>query len=172
LRGRTKFQHAAVALGGTFDILHIGHERLFEKAFKLGAIVFIGITSDTLVEKLGKGHPVRRFDARVRSLKDFLRAHGWLERARIVKLQDRFGPATRRKRLDALIVSEETRSSGRKINAIRGTRGLPPLRVYVVKLVRDSTGSPISGTRIRHHEIDALGRSASRRCREKRAANV
>jgi pantetheine-phosphate adenylyltransferase len=169
LHAEAKFRHAAVALGGTFDILHLGHEHLFEKAFKLGAIVFVGITSDGLVEKLGKNHPVRRFHTRFLNLKNFLRVHGWLERARIVKLQDRFGPASRRKRLDALIVSEETRSSGRKVNAIRRTRGLPPLRVYVVKLARDSTGSPISGTRIRRHEIDTSGRSLSRRYREKRA---
>jgi pantetheine-phosphate adenylyltransferase len=168
LRGQAKFRHAAVALGGTFDILHRGHERLFERAFTLGAIVFVGITSDTLVEKLRKDHRVRRFDTRVLRLKNFLRARGWLERARIVKLQDRFGPASRRKRLEALIVSEDTRSSGRKVNAIRRARGLPPLRLYVVKLVRDSAGSPISGTRIRHHEIDTSGRSVYRRYRGKR----
>lgn len=167
LRKQSEFRHAAVALGGTFDILHLGHERLFEKAFMLGAIVFVGISSDTLVATLSKSHPVKPFDTRVRGLKNFLRAHGWLERARIVKLQDRFGPATRRKRLEALIVSEDTRSSGKKINAIRENRGLRRLRVYVVKLVRDSTGSPISGTRIRRHEIDAFGRSISRRHRAK-----
>jgi pantetheine-phosphate adenylyltransferase len=158
LPGQPRFRHATVALGGTFDILHFGHERLFEKAFKLGALVFVGVTSDTLVSKLGKTHSVRHFRARVQSVKNFLRARGWLERARIVELNDRFGPATRRKHLDALIVSEETRASGRKVNILRRRRGLSPLRIYVVRLVRDSSGSPISATRIRHHEIDSTGR--------------
>jgi pantetheine-phosphate adenylyltransferase len=154
-----------VALGGTFDILHLGHVRLFEKGFKLGARVFVGITSDRLVHKLGKSHGVRPFNARIGSVKVFLRSRGWLERARIVKLRDRFGPASRRKRLDALIVSEETRSAGRELNALRQKRGLSPLKIYVVKLVRDAEGNPISGTRIRQREIDASGRSASKRRR-------
>src|SRR5712664_3924927 len=100
-----RFQYRAVAVGGTFDILHIGHERLLAKAFELGKIVFIGVTGDRLVLKLNKDHPVRKFAVRSRDLRRLLKARGWLKRARVTELMDSFGPATRRRRLDALIVS-------------------------------------------------------------------
>jgi len=59
-----KFRYRAVAVGGTFDILHIGHEKLLAKAFELGELVFVGVTGDRLVSKLNKDHPVRKFALR------------------------------------------------------------------------------------------------------------
>src|SRR3989475_10094984 len=103
-----KFRYRSVAVGGTFDILHVGHEKLLGKAFELGELVFVGVTGDRLVFKLNKDHPVKKFAVRQRALRRLLRARGWLRRARITELRDPFGPATRRKRLDALVVSEET----------------------------------------------------------------
>lgn len=170
-RGKGRIQYRAVALGGTFDVIHVGHVRLFERAFKLSSRVFVGVSSDNLAKKLGKSHAVRPFEDRVRDLKKFLDSKGWLDRARIVKLKDRFGPASRRKRLDALVVSEETRSAGRRVNALRKRRGLPPLKIYVVKLVRDDFGKAVSATRIRSGEIDSSGRkvnSSRNRSRVKR----
>ncbi len=121
--------------------------------------MFVGVTGDRLVLKLNKDHPVREFAVRNRDLRRLLKARGWLERARITELMDSFGPATRRKRLDALVVSEETRANGLRVNAVRRTRGLKPLRLYVVKMVRADDGTLISDTRIRRGEVDTKGRS-------------
>src|SRR3989441_13254074 len=73
---QVKFRYRAVAVGGTFDILHIGHEKLLAKAFELGELVFVGITGDRLVSRLRKNHPVRRFAVRRRNLRRMLKAHG------------------------------------------------------------------------------------------------
>jgi pantetheine-phosphate adenylyltransferase len=132
------------------------------KAFELGKIVFIGVTGDRLVLKLNKDHPVRKFAVRSRDLRRLLKARGWLKRARITELMDSFGPATRRRRLDALVVSEETRANGLRVNALRSARGLRPLRLYVVKMVRADDGRLISDTRIRRGEVDTKGRSNSK----------
>ncbi|MGZ7050297.1 MAG: adenylyltransferase/cytidyltransferase family protein, partial [Methanobacterium sp.] len=35
-----------VAVGGTFDHFHKGHEKLINKAFEIGHNVLIGVTSD------------------------------------------------------------------------------------------------------------------------------
>ena len=80
-----------------------------------------------------------------------------------MELKEPFGPATRRKHLDALVVSEATRSNGRKVNALRRLRKLPPLRLYVVRLVKAEDGLPLSSTRIRRGEIDTHGRLIRRR---------
>jgi pantetheine-phosphate adenylyltransferase len=153
-----KFRFRAVAVGGTFDILHIGHEKLLAKAFELGELVFVGVTGDRLVSKLNKDHAVRKFALRRRDLRRLLKARGWLRRARIIELKDPFGPATRRKRLDALVVSEETRSNGLRVNALRRNQGLDPLKLYVVRMVMTKDGLLLSDTRIRRGEVNPQGK--------------
>lgn len=154
---QVKFRYRAVAVGGTFDILHVGHEKLLAKAFELGELVFVGLSGDSLVTGLSKDHPVRAFALRRRDLRRLLKARGWLRRARITELRDSFGPATRRRRLDALVVSEETRRNGLRVNKLRQSRGLKPLRLYVVRMVKAADGKPISVTRIRRGEVDSQG---------------
>jgi len=155
---QVKFRYRAVAVGGTFDILHIGHEKLLAKAFELGELVFVGITGDRLVSRLRKNHPVRRFAVRRRNLRRLLKTRGWLKRARITELRDSFGPATRRRRLEAIVVSEETRLNGLRVNQLRRSRGLKPLRLYVVRMARADDGRVLSDTRIRRGEVSPEGR--------------
>ena len=159
---KTRFRYRAVAVGGTFDILHIGHEKLLAKAFELGELVFVGVTGDRLVSKLSKDHPVRTFAVRRRNLRQLLKAYGWLERARISELKDSFGPAIRRRRLEAVVVSEETRENGLRLNQLRRNRGLKPLRLCVVRMVRADDGEVVSDSRIRSGEVDPRGRLKKR----------
>ena len=39
-------QYRVIALGGTFDIIHIGHIELLKKGFSISEKVIIGLTSD------------------------------------------------------------------------------------------------------------------------------
>jgi len=154
---RSKFRFKEAAVGGTFDVLHAGHERLLTRAFELGAFVFIGVSGDTLVPLLKKNHEVRPFVDRRRDLRRFLNAHGWQKRSKIVELAEPFGPAKSKKQIQALIVSQITRKSGLKLNQMRRARNLPPLKLFVVRLVKAKDGKPISTTRIRRGEIDYRG---------------
>src|SRR3989475_9624503 len=104
-----KFRYRAVAVGGTFDILHVGHERLLAKAFELGEVVFVGLSSDGLVSKLNKDHSVRTFAVPRANFRRLLKLHGWVRRARITELRDSFGPSDPRKRLDPFVGSGENR---------------------------------------------------------------
>ncbi len=159
---RSKSRYATIAVGGTFDILHAGHEKLLARAFDLADQVLIGVSGDELVSALHKGHSVTPFKVRVRKLRRFLESRGWIRRARISELRDAFGPALRRKRLQALVVSEETHASALKLNQIRRQNGLSPLRLHVVKLVRARDGKPISASRIRRGEIDPTGKTTNK----------
>jgi pantetheine-phosphate adenylyltransferase len=111
-----------------------------------------------MVSKLNKDHPVRAFADRRRDLRQLLKARGWLKRARMTELMDSFGPATRRRRLEAIVVSEETRANGLRLNAVRRSHGLKPLRLYVVRMVRADDGKLLSDTRIRRGEVSPQGR--------------
>lgn len=157
------FKHREIAVGGTFDVLHAGHKKLLERAFELGQVVFIGVSGDRLVSGLDKDHRVKSFYARRSNLIGFLKSKGWFRRARIVELKDWFGPATRRRNIGALVVSQESRYRGRLVNSLREKNGLPPIRLYVVRLVMAEDGLPISVTRIKRGEIDLEGKLARQR---------
>lgn len=168
LKTRAKLGQRVVATGGTFDVLHAGHKRLLARAFEVGDFVFVGVTSDRLVSKLQKTHRVRPFAARFKDVRAFIRSQGWLPRARLVKLNNPFGPAAKRKRLDGLVVSEETSPNGAKLNHLRRVNGLAPVPVYVVKVLKAQDGLPITSTRIRRREIDPNGRLVRRKRRVSR----
>ncbi len=44
-------KYKKVAVGGSFDVLHIGHQALLEKAFEVGEFVLVGLTSNEMLEK-------------------------------------------------------------------------------------------------------------------------
>lgn len=147
-----------IAVGGTFDELHKGHKTLLLKAFDLGNRVLIGLCSDQFVKKLGKPHTTASYDERLRELQSFLSKLSLVERSEIVPLNDPFGPTVTDKCIDALIVSEETKTNTEKINDERIRKGLKPLEIISINMVASEDCSPISTTRIRKGEIDREGR--------------
>jgi len=146
-----------VAVGGTFDEFHKGHRILLFKAFEVGEQVLIGLCSDEFFKKLNKPHPAAPYEKRLEELKHFLREHGFLERAKIIPLNDVYGVTLRTASVDALIVSRETEPMGLAINEERKERGLSPLKVVVIDMVPSENHAPISTTRIHTGEIDREG---------------
>jgi len=157
-----KWLYKTVALGGTFDVFHKGHERFLSTAFKLSQKVIIGITSDQLVKTLGKSHHVEAYSTRVHNVRRFLSIHKWNRRGKIHRLDDPFGPAASLKNLEAVIVTPDTLSSGRKLNEARRADGLTELRIQTVPFAVAWDGKPISSTRVRNGEIDRRGRILSK----------
>lgn len=148
-----------VALGGTFDRLHVGHEALLGAAFASGREVVIGVTSDRYLARHPKspGHDLRPFRSRARSLRAYLAQHYPRRRWEIVPIDDRFGGAVE-PGIDALVVSAETAAGGRAVNAERRRRGHPALPLVVVPLVLGQDLEPVSSTRIRSGAIDPSGK--------------
>ena len=65
-------RYRCVAVGGTFDVLHIGHQALLSKSFELGHEVVIGITSDEFALRLGKVLD-HGYDERFSMIREFLK---------------------------------------------------------------------------------------------------
>ena len=147
-----------VAVGGTFDELHRGHRVLLVKAFEIGECVLIGLCSDKFVRKLGKPHTTATYHDRLKELKTFLSNHGVKERAEVISLKDPYGPTITDKCIEAIVVSEETKTASERINEQRTKRGLKKLEIVVINMVPSEDYSPISTTRIRKGEIDREGR--------------
>lgn len=146
-----------VAVGGTFDELHKGHETLLLKAFEIGEKILIGLCSDEFVEKLGKPHITAKFDERLKELLNFLKNNNFADKYEIITLNDSFGRTITDKTIEALVVSEETKKIALKINIKREEVGFPLIEIVTVNMVPAENYKPISTTQIRDGEIDREG---------------
>lgn len=145
-----------VCLGGTFNIIHKGHELLFQKAFEDDNQVFIGLTSDELIS--GKKEvEIDEYEVREKKLIAFLNDMEWEGRFSISKLTDELGPA-KEKDFDAIIVSEETKSGAEEINKERKENSFKPLKILPIKMAFAENGDVISSTRIKKGEMDVNGK--------------
>lgn len=147
-----------VSVGGTFDVMHKGHWFLLEETFKVGDKAVVGITTDEFVVAMGKKHQVDTYENRVKDVEAFLAEKGFLERAKIVPLDDPFGPTIESDEIEGIIVSEETESTAETINRKRVELGKKPLLIFVITMVLADDGKPISSTRVRKQEVDRYGR--------------
>ncbi len=143
-------------MGGTFDIIHIGHLSLIEKAASISKKTIIGLTSDSLAAKNGKNLR-NNYETRLENLKKILNEKFPSSTFEIAMLDDDFGPAVIKGEVDALVVSDETSNKGDILNAKRNELNLAPVEIIIVPMKLASDGKRISSTRIRNAEIDSSG---------------
>jgi len=142
-----------ICLGGTFSIIHEGHEMLLKKAFESGEVT-IGITSDRLAKEMGKD--VISYEKRKENLEKFI-AEKFGKKANIVPLNDTYGPAAYGD-FDAIVVSPETVRGAEEINKMRNKNGLNELKIILVPFILADDGIPVSSSRIRKGEIEGKKR--------------
>jgi len=155
-------KHGKACLGGTFSVIHHGHLSLLWTAFSAAEKVVIGLTSDSLVEKLGKSYEVPPYEVRLKKLKKVLEEHEWLHSAEIVKIDDPYGPSVTDQTIDAIVVSPSTAGRALEINNMRMDKMLTQLEVVVCPMVLAEDGQPINSARIRSGEISPEGRLLNR----------
>ncbi len=140
-----------VIVGGTFDQLHLGHEKLLRTALSKGETT-IGLVSDEMLEEW-KPEVKNSYEERKKELETFLSSYdGWS----IVEINDPFKKAVEGD-FDILVVSYETRERGEKINKMRKERNKRELELIEVDPVLAEDLLPISSTRIREGNIDKEG---------------
>ena len=149
-------KYSLVAMGGTFDIIHMGHLALLSSAFEISDKVIIGLTSDELAAKKGKtpnNDYKKRFENLISLISEEFQNHSF----QISKLDDDFGPAVLEKGVEALVVSGETSNQGNVLNELREKKKLPPVQIITVSMILAKDGERISTTRIKNSEIDTEG---------------
>ena len=146
-----------VCLGGTFDIIHEGHEVLLNKALDAGDSIIIGLTTDARAKKGRENEDINSYSQREISLYNWLKSKNAEKRVSIVPLDDDWGPGALEEDINSIVVSEETKSVAKKLNTHRIEAGMPKLEVIVVPMLDARDGSRISSSRIRRKEIDSAG---------------
>jgi len=146
-----------VCVGGTFDTLHKGHELLIDRAFQTAGkqgSVFIGITTGEIPKTKGN---IKSFEERKKIIKQYLLKKGYINRATIKPIKDKYGPSIRDE-FDAIVISPETKYTAEEINDKRRQSMKKPLKIVQIPFVLANDGAPISSSRIRKKEIDENGR--------------
>ena len=149
-------KYRAIAVGGTFDSIHKGHRALLDRAFSTGDVVYVGLTSDEFVSKMGKKIN-NDFARRKSQLISFLEKRYPSRRYEVTKLESPFGPGMFTEGIEAVAVSDETLPNVEQANRKRRSLGLKDLSVEVVKLILADDEKRISSTRVRAGEIDIEG---------------
>ena len=145
-----------ICIGGTFNLLHKGHKKLLEEAFKTAGkdgFVFIGLTKQKMQDKKKK---IRYYSEREKDLVKFLKKKSWLSKSKIIPILDKYGLAVDED-YDAIIVSPETYRIAREINSKRLSLGKKPLKIIRIPFVLAEDGKPISSSRIEKGEINENG---------------
>ena len=150
-------KYECVAMGGTFDILHIGHIELLKKSFEIGKFVITGLSSDSLVKERLMKKINNSYEVRKQNLVKIIEMEVGSNFYEITKLEDVFGPLMFSEKVDCMVASTETSYKGKHVNEVRTRMGLPVIDIVSVKLKLAQDGLPISSSRIRANEIDQMG---------------
>ncbi|ASJ15164.1 phosphopantetheine adenylyltransferase [Thermococcus radiotolerans] len=153
-------KYRKVVVGGTFDRLHLGHKALLRKAFEVGKYVYIGLTSDEMIREKPYADKILPYELRLKDLIKFFEVNGY-SNYRVIKIHTAIGFADDMKSLEAIVVSEETYKGALIVNRAREEKGLRPLKIVTIGLVRSSLGPKISSSLIRAGLIDPFGRPLS-----------
>lgn len=152
-----QFNHSI--LGGTFDRLHAGHKHFLDTAFASSEYVTIGLTTPALFSHKLLSENIESYDIRLDDLITYLTEKGYDKRSTIIKLSDIYGNSLNEQKIDSIFINEHGVKNAHIINEKRQKRGLAPLTIEVVPLIKGDDRNVISSSRIRIGEINRNGNS-------------
>lgn len=154
-------QHRVAVVAGTFDHIHIGHKLMISKAFELADHIIIGIVRDEAINDIHKicREKVEPYDQRVSKvvsyIKFILKKRNMEKKTfEIIGIKGPYDVVLdKNRKIDYIIVSDETLPRAVMINILRLKKGLEKLKIVTVPIMRDKLGRPISSHRFRTGEI-------------------
>lgn len=139
-----------IAVGGTFDRLHLGHQTFLRKAFAISEKVLLGVTDDIFIHKKALKKEILPYQKRRADLIKFLKKNNFFSRTVLYKLEDVFGPTLDKNlKIEGILVTEKTLQGAKIVNQKRKELGLPSLKIIKAPLVKKQNGEVLSSTRIR-----------------------
>ncbi|AKM78772.1 MAG: hypothetical protein UX85_C0008G0043 [Candidatus Beckwithbacteria bacterium GW2011_GWB1_47_15] len=147
-----RFRHAVVA--GTFDHLHLGHQRLLSAAAENANLVSCGLTESKLSQQKFLAGLIQTPASRRQTLSRFLTR--LTNRYTIFDLKDELEPAASGN-FDAIIASTDTANQVEIINGLRRQRHLKSLKPVIIDLVKSSDKKILSSSRIRQGQVSRAG---------------
>ena len=138
-------------MGGTFDHLHEGHKFLLKTALSISENIEIGLTSQSLLEKKQYASKLEDYETRKKNIKEFLTSFSDLKRTNIVEIKnwDDMSGYAQDPEYEGLVLSQETYENALVLNNEREEKGLKPLVLIVVPLIKNGNNQKISSTSIR-----------------------
>jgi len=135
---------------------------LLSAANRLGGELRVGVTTSAYLHRHPKpdGEQIESYRRRRSRILAWLKRHR-RRPFRVVPLNDGVGGAIDPE-VTHLVVSVDTRAAARKIQAMRRTQGLAPVRLITVPLLKAEDDQPIRSRRIRAGLIDPEGRRLNR----------
>jgi phosphopantetheine adenylyltransferase/predicted metal-dependent HD superfamily phosphohydrolase len=129
-----------VALGGTFDHFHMGHNMLLTTAALLSKKrIGVGVCSNEMILKKAKCCVLQSYEVREANVRESL------EKVKlnnvhldIFMLQDGVGKAGTQSDISALIVTGETLKGGHYVNEVRKKNGLNEIPLIIANLILDN----------------------------------
>lgn len=133
-------QREAIALGGTFDHLHVGHKILLSIACLLASRrIVVGVTDDSMLTKKKQAELLESIYDRIGRVSDFMSQFcdflGRPLQQDVVKLQDVAGPAGTESDLTALLFTDETVGGADFIDGVREKNGLQKLDRFNIGVI-------------------------------------
>lgn len=149
--------YSTVALGGTFDHFHIGHQAFLTFAFQQSHHVIIGVTLPQLTHTKKYAETIESYETRIASVQKFCDEFGYRGRYTVIPLHDVYGTTCEDQTIEALVVTPLTLQGAHTINIMRQKKGMHTLPIMECALVKDDVGAYVSSTRIREGHIDRNG---------------
>lgn len=150
----TLSRYAHVAVGGTFDRLHMGHCLLLSTAAVLARrTLVVGLTVEPLLSHKTHADHIQTFSVRRERVRAAVKLFNPSVSCVVLPMRDRFGPLRHLPHIQSLVVSEETEESVLNIKRLR-----PGLSVHVTGLVTGGAPKKVSSTELRRTLFSAPSR--------------
>ena len=120
-------------------------------ALTISHFIEIGLTSQELLKKKKAASKLEDYTIRETNLKKYISSFTDLNRVSIVEIKnwDDMAKYSQDPDYEGLILSQETYSNAVKLNELREEKGLNPIILIVIPLLKDKNNNKISSTAIR-----------------------
>ena len=124
---------------------------MLRTALSVSEFIEIGLTSQDLLENKQYSSKLESYETRKNNIETYISSFADLKRTNIVKIKnwadmDKYAQDPE---YEGLILSQETYENALKLNENREKKGLKPLILVVIPLIKDKDNNKISSTLIR-----------------------